>query len=128
MTVAIIGAFLDDPVWKVQEDAANKAERRETKERNIGNPPVEKKFIEHVKTFVDFSHFKNGNFALLGFTTFIIYAFYNTAIYFLVEMLKEFEYTENESAKFLSVTGFFLMLGMLGLGKKKKQLENCIFD
>lgn len=126
MTVAIIGAFLDDPVWKVQEDAAMRVERRETKERNVGNPPIEKKFIEQVKTFVDFSHFKNGNFALLGFTTFIIYAFYNTAIYFLVEMLKEFQYTENESAKFLSVTGFFLMLGMLSLGKLN-QLKNCIF-
>lgn len=126
MTVAIIGAFLDDPVWKVQEDAAMKIERRETKERNVGNPPIEKKFIEQVKTFVDFSHFKNGNFALLGFTTFIIYAFYNTAIYFLVEMLKEFHYTEIDSAKFLSVTGFFLMLGMLSLGKPH-QLKNCIF-
>lgn len=117
MTVSIIGAFLEDPVWKVQEDAALKAEKRENKERNLGAPPVQKDFMEHVKTFVDFSHFKNGNFALLGLTTFIIYAFYNTAIYFLVEMLKEFQYSENESARFLSVTGFFLMLGMLGLGE-----------
>lgn len=52
----------------------------------------------------------------MGLSTFIIYAFYNTAIYFLSEMLKDFDYTESESARFLSAIGFFLTLGMIVQG------------
>lgn len=115
MAVSLIGAFLDDPQWVIEEHSARKAEAIDKKRMN-GGVQQAKKFTERLKTFVDFSHFKDGNFALLGLTTFIIYALYNTAIYFMTEMLKNFDYTESQSANFLSVIGFFLMLGMLTLG------------
>lgn len=115
MVVSLIGAFLDDPAWVIEEHSAQKADAIERKRLN-GGVNQAKNFSERLKTFVDFSHFKNANFALLGLTTFIIYALYNTAIYFMTELLKNFDYTENQSANFLSVIGFFLMLGMVALG------------
>lgn len=115
MVVSLVGAFLDDPQWVIEENSARKAEAIDRNRMN-GGVKREKKFSERLKTFVDFSHFKDGNFALLGLTTFIIYALYNTAIYFMTEMLKNFDYTEAHSANFLSVIGFFLMIGMLTLG------------
>lgn len=116
MLVSLVGVFLDDPLWKIQEDNVKKSEAID--KRTLNNERVNKKreLFENFKSFVDFSHFKDKNFSLLGFTTFIIYALYNTAIYFMTELLKNFDYTESQSAKFLSVIGFFLMLGMLGLG------------
>lgn len=116
MTIALVGAFLDDPLWKLEEDSARRTEKIERRRRNIDETRKQRTFIEKVKIFVDFSYFKNGNFALLGLSTFIIYAFYNTAIYFLSEMLKDFDYTESESARFLSAIGFFLTLGMIAQG------------
>lgn len=117
MMISLVGAFLDDPVWKIQEDAAIKADKADRRLQNI-EKSVENTstFLEKVKVFIDFSHFKNRNFALLGLTTFLIYAFYNTAIYYLTEMLRNLDYTEIESARFLSVIGFFLMIGMVTLG------------
>ena len=115
MVVSLVGAFLDDPNWVIEENSARKAEAIDRKRMNDGKK-AKKTFSERLKTFVDFSHFKNANFALLGLTTFIIYALYNTAIYFMTEMLKNFDYSEYQSAKFLSVIGFFLMAGMLTLG------------
>jgi len=115
MGVSLIGAFLDDPAWVIEEHSAQKAEAIERKRLN-GDVKQAKNFSQRLKTFVDFSHFKNENFALLGLTTFIIYALYNTAIYFMTELLKNFDYTENQSATFLSVIGFFLMIGMVSLG------------
>lgn len=116
MMVSLVGAFLDDPQWKIEEDACAKAAKIERKMLNPEAQKVDVKFTEKLKNLVDFSHFKDINFALLGLSTFVIYALYNTAIYFMSEMLKNFDYTETQSAKFLSVTGFFLMLGMLVLG------------
>lgn len=116
MVVSLVGAFMDEPQWKIEEDFAKKAEAQDRKSLNPNESRKQKKVSEKLKTFVDFSHFKDKNFALLGFTTFIIYALYNTAIYFLSEMLKSFDYTESQSASFLSVIGFFLTLGMLTLG------------
>lgn len=116
MVVSLVGAFLDDPLWKLQEDVAKKAKDADRRQLNILASTENKKFSFKLKSFVDFSHFKDKNFALLGLTTFIIYALYNTAIYFLSEMLKDFNYTESQSANFLSVIGFFLTLGMLTLG------------
>lgn len=116
MTIALVGAFLDDPLWKLEEDASRREEKIRRREQNIEDIKESRTFIEKVKVYVDFSYFKNGNFALLGLSTFIIYAFYNTAIYFLSEMLKDFDYTESESARFLSAIGFFLTLGMVTQG------------
>lgn len=111
MVVSLVGAFLDEPQWKIEEDFARKAAAYDRSESR-----KEEKVMEKLKTFVDFSHFKDRNFAILGLATFVIYALYNTAIYFLSEMLKDFNYTESQSANFLSVIGFFLTLGMLTLG------------
>lgn len=117
MVVSLVGAFLDEPPWKIEEDFNKKAEAYDRRSLSSnGEQRNGKRFLEKLKTFVDFSHFKDRNFALLGLTTFIIYALYNTAIYFLSEMLKDFNYTESQSANFLSVIGFFLTLGMLTLG------------
>lgn len=116
MSVAIVGAFLDDPQWKIQEDSVRRAEKLDRRVNDTDESKEPKRFIDKVKVFVDFSFFRNGNFALLGLSTFIIYAFYNTAIYFLSEMLKDFDYTESQSAKFLSTIGFFLTLGMVTQG------------
>lgn len=117
MVVSLVGAFLDEPPWKIEEDFRKKAEAYDRRSlTSNGEQRHGKRFLEKLKTFVDFSHFKDRNFALLGLTTFIIYALYNTAIYFLSEMLKDFNYTESQSATFLSVIGFFLTLGMLTLG------------
>lgn len=116
MVAALAGAFLEDPQWKVEEDLTRKADRIERISLNAEVPQRSKTVVERIKSYVDFSHFKDGNFALLGTTTFVIYALYNTVIYFMTEMLKDFNYTDTQSASFLSVFGFFLMLGMLGLG------------
>jgi MFS family permease len=117
MIVSLVGAFLDDPQWKIEEDAARYDEKIDRKSINADEKNVEdKNFMEKVKTFVDFSHFRDRNFALLGAATFLIYAFYNTAIYFMTELLKNFNYSDQQSANFLSIIGFFLMLGMVALG------------
>lgn len=115
MVVSVVGVFLDDPQWKIEEDFAKKAEAIEKKSVN-DEAPVEKNLVEKLKNFVNFSHFKDPNFALLGMSTFFIYALYNTAIYFMTELLHGFGYTETQSAWYLSIIGFFLMLGMVALG------------
>lgn len=116
MVVSLVGAFLDDPQWKIEEDYVKKAAAEERKSFTSNSSLKERKLIEKMKSFVDFSHFKDKNFALLGLATFMVYALYNTAIYFLSEMLKDFNYTESQSANFLSVIGLFLTFGMLTLG------------
>lgn len=116
MAVSVIGAFLDDPQWKVQEDLDRQTKAADQRSLNPDDSQPKRSFNATLKTFVDFSHFKDRNFALLGATTFFIYALYNTAIYFLAELMKSFDYTESQSAKFISLIGLFLMLGMLVLG------------
>ena len=79
-TVSIIGFFLKSPHSKTDKDD----EERTQKKVNEG------KIIPKFSVFLNFSHFCNLNFLLLQIGTFIIYAFFNTAIYFLTEMLRKF--------------------------------------
>jgi MFS family permease len=113
MVVSLIGAFLDDPQWKVDDDLCKKTAKQN---RAVSGDLRSPKPCWRMKNFMDFSHLNDRNFALLSFGTIAIYALYNTAIYFMTELLKDFDYTESESANFLSVIGFFLTLGMLTLG------------
>lgn len=127
MAVSLIGAFLDDPQWKIEEDQTRKQNAIDQRSLNPNESQNKQSFTKTLKSFVDFSHFKDRNFALLGLTTFFIYALYNTAIFFLTELLKNFDYTESQSANFLSVTGLFLMMGMLVLGwSADKKMTNVI--
>jgi MFS family permease len=91
--MTIVGNFIDDPQWKIDEK----------------NLKISRKSLSLV-------HFKNVNFTLLAISTFVIYALYNVPIYFMVKLLKDFDYTELHAANYLSLTGFSLMIGMVALG------------
>ena len=114
MLMPLIGVFLDDPPWKNIENIAKQEKKFDKIPLNI-NTTLEKdhKMIRKLKTLVDFSHFRNKNFSLLGISSFAIYTLYNTAFYFLPELLRD---SDLESAYFISITGFFLMIGMISLG------------
>ena len=111
MLIPLIGVFLDDPPWKNIE----KQERKFDKIPFNINTTLTKghKIMRRLKTLVDFSHFQNKSFGLLGISSFAIYTLYNVAFYFLPELLRD---SDLESAYFISITGFFLMLGMISLG------------
>lgn len=123
MGISLTGAFLDDPQWKIEEDLCRKTAELDRKSVNTDDATKPR---WQLKKFVDFSHFKDRNFALLGVSTIVIYAFYNTAIYFMTELLRDFDYTDTESAYFLSVIGFFLTIGMLMLGWSADQKTNVV--
>lgn len=125
MAISLIGAFLEDPQWKIEEDLKLAQNALDQRSINADESQNHRNGLKKLKTFLDFSHFKDKNFAILGVTTFIIYALYNTAIFFLSELLEDFGYNESQSANFLSVTGLFLMMGMIVLGwsADKKQIN-----
>ncbi|XP_070509025.1 uncharacterized protein [Chironomus tepperi] len=63
-----------------------------------------------------FSHFSNRDFTLLAASTFAIYALYNIPIYFIVELLKTYHYTEAQCANYISLIGISILVGMITLG------------
>jgi MFS family permease len=116
MIMPIVAVFLDDPPWKIKEAIVNR--QRKLDYISIKTSADEEKEIRTIHTakcasFVDFSHFRDRNFALLSLSSFAIYTLYNTAFYFLPELLKG---TDLDSATYIACIGFFLMLGMVFLG------------
>lgn len=97
MLLPIIAVFLDDPPWKIEENQ----DTNNQKEANL----------------ISFNYFLNRNFMLLSFATFLVYAFFNTAIYFLPELLEE-HHLEDKSGMFTAVIGLSLMFGMVILGMR----------
>jgi predicted MFS family arabinose efflux permease len=95
----------------VEQPAQNNSENQQ-KSSKISNfvKILYPKFKKSVK------HFSNFNFCLLATSTFVIYALYNIPIYFIVELLKNYGFTESHSAGYLSLIGISLMSGMLVLG------------
>ncbi|KAG5668959.1 hypothetical protein PVAND_016865 [Polypedilum vanderplanki] len=114
-TMSLIGFFITEPQWT---DAENP--RNSSNQQRITNLKQKLKKI--------FSHFGKINFVLLAISTFIIYATYNVPVYFMVELLKNYDYTDAASANYLSVIGFFLTCGMIALGYigdiSGKQIKN----
>jgi MFS family permease len=93
MVLPIIAVFLDDPP-KFAEEMSEKTAEKQSK-------------------FFEFYSFTDQNFALLSLSTFLIYAFFNTAIYFLPELLKDSQF---DSGNFIAIIGISLMFGMVFLG------------
>jgi MFS family permease len=90
----IIAVFLDDPPkLECVEDSG--------------------KLAKNTSTFFDTSLITDKSFAFLSIATFMVYAFFNTAIYFLPELLKNSDY---ESGNFIAWIGITLMFGMIFLG------------
>ncbi|CAH1734826.1 unnamed protein product [Chironomus riparius] len=63
-----------------------------------------------------FSHFSNRDFTLLAISTFAIYSLYNIPIYFIIELLKNYGYTEPQCANYISLIGISILIGMITLG------------
>lgn len=63
-----------------------------------------------------FSHFSNRDFTMLAASTFVIYSLYNIPIYFIVELLKNYGYTEAQCANYISLIGISILIGMITLG------------
>jgi len=74
---------------------------------------VKEKFKVVMKIF---SHFSNRDFTLLAISTFAIYSLYNIPIYFIIELLKNFGYTESQCASYISLIGISILIGMITLG------------
>lgn len=103
LIVCLCGLFLIDPKWKIHED----------KLKTIKHLPLKSM---KSSSFVDFSFFRDRNFLLLGLSTFVIYALYPIPMYYMTELLSPHGYAERDSAQFISLIGFFLTFGMIGLG------------
>lgn len=58
MSISLVGAFLDDPLWKLEEDSAKRADKIDRRAQQTDNAKEPKKLIDRVKEFVDFSFFK----------------------------------------------------------------------
>jgi MFS family permease len=114
MLMPIIAVFLDDPPWKIKEALEKK--QRKTDYITIKTSPEEKDRVRSYKKCgsfsLDFSHFHDRNFTLLSLSSFAIYMLYNTAFYFLPELLKD----SNHVSAYIACTGLFLMFGMVFLG------------
>lgn len=123
MLMPIIAVFLDDPPWRIKENVDKKKRRIEY--ITIKTSPEEEKHARENShkcgaLSLDFSHFRDRNFTLLSLSSFAIYTLYNTAFYFLPELLKD---TGLDSASYIACTGFFLMFGMVFLGWAADQEE-----
>lgn len=105
MVMPIAAVFLDDPPKYDSDEACDKVTEKTSK-------------------FIDFSHFRNKSFVSLSAVTFLVYAFFNTAIYFLPELLKD---SERDCGSFIALIGIALMFGMVTLGWWADQDVNVIW-
>lgn len=90
-------------------------------QRSVKSPHISSIIFEYVKAKFKiikklFSHFSNRDFTMLAASTFVIYSLYNIPIYFIVELLKNYGYTESQCANYISLIGISILIGMITLG------------
>ncbi|KAL5289668.1 hypothetical protein ACFFRR_009614 [Megaselia abdita] len=73
-------------------------------------------FKDTMKSAFDFSLFLDLKFALFNLSTLLLFIWFIIPYFYIPEHMKNYGYTEEDSAKLISIIGIFNTIGMVGLG------------
>ncbi|XP_055921066.1 uncharacterized protein LOC129952493 [Eupeodes corollae] len=73
-------------------------------------------FVDVMKSAFDFSLFLDLKFSIFNLSTLLLFIWFIIPYFYIVEHMKSYNYTEEDSAHLISIIGIFNTIGMIVLG------------
>lgn len=73
-------------------------------------------FVDVMKSAFDFSLFLDLKFSIFNLSTLLLFIWFIIPYFYIVEHMKNYNYTEEDSAHLISIIGIFNTIGMIVLG------------